>query len=124
LTPSARAIRIGAFLSLREAIMARAKHEHEVKTFAHGTRFLIKLIEYSLPGISGIADALFHFTRSVTGGYFWCPPMRNGRIDLSAVGLSISRAWSYIHSVNFSGGKSFRGPAAVWKVGKARRFTT
>jgi hypothetical protein len=33
--------------------MARAKHEHEVKTFAHGTRFLIKLIEYSLPVILG-----------------------------------------------------------------------
>ena len=33
--------------------MARAKHEHEVKTFAHGTRILIKIIEYSLPLILG-----------------------------------------------------------------------
>lgn len=30
----------------------------------------------------GIADALFRFTKPVTGGYFWCPPMRNGRIAL------------------------------------------
>jgi len=35
----------------------------------------------------GIADALFRFTRPVTGAYFWCPPMRRGRLDLSAIGL-------------------------------------
>jgi porphyrinogen peroxidase len=35
----------------------------------------------------GIVDGLFGFTRPVTGGYFWCPPQRNGRIVLSAVGL-------------------------------------
>jgi putative iron-dependent peroxidase len=35
----------------------------------------------------GVVDALFAFTRPVTGGYFWCPPQRNGRIQLSAAGL-------------------------------------
>ena len=35
----------------------------------------------------GIVDGLFGFTRPVTGGYFWCPPQRNGRIVLSGVGL-------------------------------------
>jgi putative iron-dependent peroxidase len=35
----------------------------------------------------GVADALFRFTRPVSGGYFWCPPMRNGRLDLGALGL-------------------------------------
>jgi len=33
----------------------------------------------------GVADALFRFTRPVTGAYFWCPPVRRGRIDLSRV---------------------------------------
>ena len=33
----------------------------------------------------GIADHLFRFTRPVTGGYFWCPPVRFGRLDLRAV---------------------------------------
>lgn len=33
----------------------------------------------------GIADALFRFTRPVTGSYFWCPPVRRGRIDLQAL---------------------------------------
>ena len=33
----------------------------------------------------GITDHLFRFTRPVTGGYFWCPPVRGGRLDLRAV---------------------------------------
>jgi len=30
----------------------------------------------------GVADALFRFTRPVTGGYFWCPPMKDGQVVL------------------------------------------
>jgi len=36
----------------------------------------------------GITDAIFTFTRPVTGNFFWCPPMRDGKLDLSALGLS------------------------------------
>jgi putative iron-dependent peroxidase len=35
----------------------------------------------------GVTDALFKFTRPVSGSYFWCPPMRGGKIDLRALGL-------------------------------------
>ena len=35
----------------------------------------------------GIADALFSFSRPVTGGYYWCPPLKGGRVDLRALGL-------------------------------------
>lgn len=35
----------------------------------------------------GITDALFRFTRPLTGAYFWCPPLRNGKLDLTALGL-------------------------------------
>jgi putative iron-dependent peroxidase len=35
----------------------------------------------------GIADALFGFSKPVTGAYFWCPPMRGGKLDLSTIGL-------------------------------------
>ena len=31
----------------------------------------------------GITDALFTFTRPLTGAFFWCPPLRNGHLDLS-----------------------------------------
>ena len=33
----------------------------------------------------GISDHLFRFTRPATGSYFWCPPVRGGRLDLRAV---------------------------------------
>jgi porphyrinogen peroxidase len=35
----------------------------------------------------GTVDALFGFTRPVTGAYFWCPPLRRGCLDLRAIGL-------------------------------------
>jgi putative iron-dependent peroxidase len=35
----------------------------------------------------GIVDALFGFTRPLTGSYFWCPPMRGEHVDLRALGL-------------------------------------
>lgn len=33
----------------------------------------------------GIIDALFRFTRAVTGAYYWCPPLADGRLDLRAL---------------------------------------
>ncbi|AQQ24925.1 Dyp-type peroxidase [Burkholderia cenocepacia] len=35
----------------------------------------------------GIVDGLFRFTRPLTGAYFWCPPMKDGKLDLAALGL-------------------------------------
>jgi putative iron-dependent peroxidase len=32
-------------------------------------------------------DALFTFTKPVTGAYFWCPPVKKARLDLRAIGL-------------------------------------
>lgn len=37
---------------------------------------------------NGIIDALFNFTRPITGAYYWCPPVKNGKLDLSALNLS------------------------------------
>lgn len=46
--------------------------------------------EYHLARMTGatdrIADHLFRFTRPLTGAYFWCPPLRDGRADLSLLG--------------------------------------
>ncbi len=33
----------------------------------------------------GIPDALFRFSRAVTGAYYWCPPVHDNRLDLSAI---------------------------------------
>jgi putative iron-dependent peroxidase len=35
----------------------------------------------------GIVDALFRFSRPVSGGYYWCPPLAGTRLDLAAIGL-------------------------------------
>lgn len=35
----------------------------------------------------GIIDGLFRFTRPVSGSYFWCPPVTDGQLDLTALGL-------------------------------------
>ncbi|CAN5919545.1 Dyp-type peroxidase [soil metagenome] len=33
----------------------------------------------------GIVDGLFQFSRPVSGGYYWCPPIKDARLDLRAV---------------------------------------
>lgn len=35
----------------------------------------------------GIVDALFRFSRPVSGGYYWCPPIADGKLDLSQLKL-------------------------------------
>lgn len=35
----------------------------------------------------GIVDGLFSFSRPVTGGYYWCPPVEGGKVDLSLLGI-------------------------------------
>ena len=50
----------------------------------------LNAFEYHLSRMVGasdrIVDHLFRFTRPVTGAYFWCPPIRDGRADLSLLG--------------------------------------
>lgn len=35
----------------------------------------------------GIVDAMFTISKPVNGAYFWCPPMRDGKLDLRRLGL-------------------------------------
>lgn len=35
----------------------------------------------------GITDAMFQISRPVSGACFWCPPMREGKLDLRRIGL-------------------------------------
>lgn len=35
----------------------------------------------------GTTDALFNFSRPITGAYYWCPPMQDERLDLSRLDL-------------------------------------
>ncbi|MFL6248104.1 MAG: Dyp-type peroxidase [Thermoanaerobaculia bacterium] len=35
----------------------------------------------------GIVDGLFTFSRPVTGGYYWCPPVAKKKLDLGLLGI-------------------------------------
>ena len=35
----------------------------------------------------GTIDAIFSISRPLNGAYFWCPPMRDGKLDLRRLGL-------------------------------------
>ncbi|MGO9431686.1 Dyp-type peroxidase [Rhodoblastus sp.] len=35
----------------------------------------------------GISDALFRFSRPINGAYYWCPPIKDARLDLSQAGV-------------------------------------
>lgn len=35
----------------------------------------------------GVVDAMFSYSRPVTGGYYWCPPVAGTRLDLAALGV-------------------------------------
>ena len=33
----------------------------------------------------GVTDALFKFTQPISGAYFWCPPVKDGKLDVNVV---------------------------------------
>jgi porphyrinogen peroxidase len=35
----------------------------------------------------GVTDAMFRISKPVSGAYFWCPPMHDGKLDLSRLGF-------------------------------------
>ena len=45
------------------------------------------LLRHMIGLVDGVVDGLFSFTRPVSGAYYWCPPARDGRLDLSALDL-------------------------------------
>jgi putative iron-dependent peroxidase len=55
--------------------------------FGHDASAFEALLKRMTGQEDGIVDALFRFTRPVTGAYFWCPPMAGGQPDLRALGL-------------------------------------
>lgn len=56
--------------------------------FASGNLRGLEFISYvAALDEDGITDALFKFSRPVTSGYYWYPPVRGGRIDLRLLGL-------------------------------------
>lgn len=56
-------------------------------SFAHTLDHFERLLRRMMGFDDDVTDALFRFTSPSTGAHFWCPPVRNGMLDLRAVGL-------------------------------------
>ena len=55
--------------------------------FGESLRPFEALLKRMVGADDGIPDALFTFTRPISGHYFWCPPIHNGKLDLRALAL-------------------------------------
>jgi len=53
--------------------------------FGHSFDAFEAMLNRMLGAEDGITDALFRFTRPISGSYFWCPPVEQGRLNLSAL---------------------------------------
>jgi porphyrinogen peroxidase len=45
------------------------------------------ILDHMLGKDDSTTDGIFSFTRPVTGAYYWCPPTKDGKLDLSVLGL-------------------------------------
>jgi len=53
--------------------------------FAGTTESFSKILAKMVGEEDGIVDALFSFSRPLTGAFFWCPPMKDGKMDLTVI---------------------------------------
>lgn len=77
-----------AFIVRRSMPWADAAHEGLMfVAFGHSFDAYEALLTRMSGAEDGQVDALFGFTTPVSGSYFWCPPVRNGQLDLRALGI-------------------------------------
>jgi porphyrinogen peroxidase len=77
-----------AFVLRRSMPWAEGNHGGLVFTaFGHSLDAFEALLRRMSGAEDGITDALFTFSEPQTGAYFWCPPVRDGLIDLGALRL-------------------------------------
>jgi len=76
-----------AFMVRRSMPWATA-HEEGLVFIAYGnTLDRYERVLHRMVGLDdGVVDALFTFSRPVTGGYYWCPPVAGQRLDLRRLG--------------------------------------
>jgi putative iron-dependent peroxidase len=77
-----------AFMIRRSMPWANA-HEQGLEFVAYGQSLdrFERVLRRMMGNEDGVADALFTFSRAVTGGYYWCPPVSGDRLDLHCLGV-------------------------------------
>lgn len=77
-----------AFVLRRSMPWADARYEGLVfVAFGRSFDAFNALLKRMTGAEDGQVDALFSFTTPVTGSYLWCPPVRNGYLNLKQLGL-------------------------------------
>lgn len=56
-------------------------------SFATSFKPFEMILDRMLGKEDSIADALFTFTKPITGAYYWCPPIKDGKLDLTKLNL-------------------------------------
>lgn len=54
----------------------------EFIAFGHSLAPFERILRHMTGADDGITDALFRFSRPITGGYYWCPALKDGRLDI------------------------------------------
>ncbi|MFO0640944.1 MAG: Dyp-type peroxidase [Polyangiaceae bacterium] len=72
---------------LRRSMPFGSATEHGLVFVAYGSSLdAYERVMRRMAGLDdGIRDAIFTYSRPVTGGYYFCPPVRGGRYDLTAL---------------------------------------
>lgn len=65
------------------------RHGLQFVAFAADLDRFDRMLRRMVGGDDERADALFRFTRAETGAYYLCPPLADGRLDLSVVGFAM-----------------------------------
>jgi putative iron-dependent peroxidase len=63
--------------------------EHGLEFIAYGNTLdkYEKMLRRMAGLDDGITDGLFSFSHPLSGGFYWVPPVRDGKVDLSALGV-------------------------------------
>jgi putative iron-dependent peroxidase len=74
---------------LRRSMPWTCGREQGLEFIAYGAELdrFERVLRRMLGEEDGIVDALFSFSRPVTGGYYFCPPLAGSALDLSCLGL-------------------------------------
>lgn len=77
-----------AAFMLRRSMPWGGAREHGLYFVAYGaTLDAFERVLRRMAGLDdGVVDGLARFTRAVSGGYYWCPPIAGGKLDLRALG--------------------------------------
>jgi porphyrinogen peroxidase len=54
--------------------------------FGHSFHAFETIMDHMIGKNDNIVDALFEFSKPINGAYLWCPPVKNGKLDLSITG--------------------------------------